>query len=301
MWRLRLSARKVGIVVVYHGVAAESGDPSWELSPALGLRLFKAQLRHHKRRYHVVALTDLQTAVARRRRWTRLPLAITFDDDLQSHVAIAAPALRELGATATFFVAAHGASRPLAYWWETVQEAFHQGVDVTSAASATTDLATVARRVRQLGAHERDALIAELRSRVRIAVDDRGLDETDVATLAATATIGFHTCGHYELTSLQADESARELVRGLSGLRRASQQPVTAIAYPHGAADERIADAARRAGFTIGVTTRPTAVTPASDPLLLGRLEPSRLSLGHHALRLVTAIARGDSRSTTRQ
>jgi peptidoglycan/xylan/chitin deacetylase (PgdA/CDA1 family) len=299
MWRLRLSRRKVGIVVVYHAIAAESGDPSWELSPALGLRLFNAQLRHHKRRYHVVALTDLQTAVVRRRRWRRLPLAITFDDDLLSHVTIAAPSLRELGVAATFFVAAHGESRPIAYWWETVQEAFRQGVGVTSAASATTDLATVARSVQQLAPHERDVLIAELGSQVRISGRDGGLDERDVATLAADATIGFHTRGHYVLTKLQADELERELVRGLSDLRRASQQAVTAIAYPHGEADRRIADAARRAGFTIGVTTRPTAVTPASDPLLLGRLEPSRVSLGHHALRLVRTIARGDNPSTT--
>ena len=52
----------------------------------------------------IVRAEDLPAMVAARRRWHRFPVAITFDDDLASHVRLALPALTRLGVQATFFL-----------------------------------------------------------------------------------------------------------------------------------------------------------------------------------------------------
>ena len=46
---------------------------------------------------------------------------------------------------------------------------------------------------------------------------------------------------------------------------------LTVIAYPHGVADERVASAARRAGYRAGFVLNERTVTATDDPLLLGR------------------------------
>ena len=50
--------------------------------------------------------------------------------------------------------------------------------------------------------------------------------------------------------------------------------------------------AARAAGFDAGLTGQPTVVTPASEPLLLGRLSPSHTSLGELAFDVAWALFR---------
>jgi len=65
-----------------------------------------------------------------------------------------------------------------------------------------------------------------------------------------------------------------------------------AIAYPFCAADARVAGEARMAGFSAGYTCDQVAVTPLSDPMRLGRLNPSVRSLGEFALQVARAFTR---------
>jgi hypothetical protein len=71
--------------------------------------------------------------------------------------------------------------------------------------------------------------------------------------------------------------------------------PVDVIGYPHGRADERVAAAARAAGFRFGYSTRRVPVTPASDPWLLGRFGPSLRSVGALALELAFTLVKRES------
>ena len=167
-WGLRLTARRRGLVLVYHAVGAANGNPARELVPPHGAASFEAHLRHLVWRYRVVAADDLLAAAAARRRGARFPVAVTFDDD----------------------------------------------------------------------------------------------------ALAAALTDG------------------REALEGAAGER------IDTVAYPHGRADARVAAAARAAGFRFGFTGRPDAVDAQSDPLLLGRLQPTYRSAGAFALQLVRALAR---------
>jgi len=66
------------------------------------------------------------------------------------------------------------------------------------------------------------------------------------------------------------------------------------ISYPHGRADQRVADAARAAGFTYGFVTGRETVTADTNPLLIPRIPPA-LSPGRTALRLARAVASSGS------
>ena len=65
---------------------------------------------------------------------------------------------------------------------------------------------------------------------------------------------------------------------------------ITSISYPHGAADSRVATAARRAGYASGFSGERRAASSSTDELRIGRIVPSFTSVWHLALRLVYAI-----------
>jgi peptidoglycan/xylan/chitin deacetylase (PgdA/CDA1 family) len=85
--------------------------------------------------------------------------------------------------------------------------------------------------------------------------------------------IGFHTRDHRPLPELADDELARALHDGRAALEAATGRPLSTIAYPHGRADERVAAAARAAGYTDGFGAPGGAITARSNRLLLGRIE----------------------------
>jgi hypothetical protein len=62
-----------------------------------------------------------------------------------------------------------------------------------------------------------------------------------------------------------------------------------------------VAAAAREGGYRFGFTTTATAVTPASDPLLLGRLEAPFTSVGELAARMAFVLASAVVRRRQRQ
>ena len=101
------------------------------------------------------------------------------------------------------------------------------------------------------------------------------LTRSQVRELArAGFEIGFHTRDHRPLPELADDELARALRRRTGRARGGRGAPVArTIAYPHGRADERVAAAARAAGYTDGFGGPDRSITARSDRLLLGRTE----------------------------
>jgi hypothetical protein len=77
---------------------------------------------------------------------------------------------------------------------------------------------------------------------------------------------------------------------GRARLAALAGRPLDLIAYPHGETDARVADAARSAGYRLGFTTERRALGPHTDPLLIGRFQPSYASPGHTAMELVRAL-----------
>jgi peptidoglycan/xylan/chitin deacetylase (PgdA/CDA1 family) len=295
---LRLTGRRAGVAVIYHTVAERTGEPGDELVPPHGVELFAAQIRHLRRKYHIVPSADLQAAAAARRRGARFPAAITFDDDLSEHVRFALPVLERHGATATFFLTGTSLDAPYSFWWERLERAIDAGAPIPPRADGEAEV--VARNAIRHVAFEVEWLAPVDRRRWSEAVltaagpdpADAGLRRAGVRRLVeAGMTIGFHTRRHDRMPPLD-DESLAAAVRdGRDELEEVVGNRIDVIGYPHGGADGRVADASREAGFAVGYTTQEVAVTPGSDPLLLGRLNPSYRSPGHFALQLVRILA----------
>jgi peptidoglycan/xylan/chitin deacetylase (PgdA/CDA1 family) len=295
---LRRTSRRAGVAVAYHVVADRTGDPATELVPAHGVHLYEAQVRHLSRRYRVVPAADLPAAVAARRRGERFPAAITFDDDLAQHVQVALPVLARVGVTATFFLSGASLTAPFSFWWERLQRAIGAGVPVPSTSPGEPAQTIEPRQIRVIGVAveklapaDRERWSGELLAALGTEPAEAGLRAAGVRELAAAGmTIGFHTRRHDSMRALDDAQLAAALSDGRAELEELAGARLTVIGYPHGHADERVAAAAHATGFDVGYTTAEQAVTPASNSMLLGRINPSYRSTGHFAMQLVRAL-----------
>ena len=296
----RWSNRRTGLALCYHAIGDPEGDPKHELVPALGTARFEAQVRHLGSRYRIVPASELHDAAMHRRRGQRLPVAITFDDDLSSHVSDAMPILRRLGVAATFFLCGASLERPHAFWWERLQRAWGQGVveerileelGVTDPGREQAPIRRVAAAIEELPPPRRDALAEELRTLAGPDPEDRGLRAPEVTRLAkAGFEIGFHTRRHDRLSALNDRSLADAMRDGKADLGRAAGSSIVGISYPHGESDPRVGEAARAAGYKFGFAATGRAIGPGDHPLLLDRRYPSRGTLGDFAFDVSRAL-----------
>ena len=127
---------------------------------------------------------------------------------------------------------------------------------------------------------ERTAVADRLEKQLGPDPDDAGIREQDVQRLVeADMTILPHA-PRRALVWLSDDALDAALRDGRAELEQAVGHALDVIAYPHGHADDRVAEAARAAGFVIGFGVADQAVWPDSDPLLQGRITPTYRSAG---------------------
>jgi peptidoglycan/xylan/chitin deacetylase (PgdA/CDA1 family) len=306
---LRLSGRRIGVVLVYHRVGGATRGPGQELTATPTAEAFGEQMRQAARLFEVVPPSAVLEATRRRRRGRRFPLALTFDDDLDSHAAVVAPILRELGLPAGFFVCGASLERPFSFWWEHLERAAGAGRDDEVAAVVLGPDSPVPGDESRPMIRRLAAVIEDMRPTARDAVSHRlagsfarpdatpdGLRAHAVRALAADGfEVGFHTLRHDSLPPLDDSSLQEALERGRDQVAAAAGGPVTAIAYPHGKADARVAAKAAAAGYECGFGGERRFVHASDDPLLVPRLEP-RLLTGHDfALWLLRKLAGADS------
>jgi peptidoglycan/xylan/chitin deacetylase (PgdA/CDA1 family)/SAM-dependent methyltransferase len=296
--RLRLSAARVGAAFVYHRIGDPPGDPTRELVPALGSDLFSRQVRYLRRRYALVPASDLRPAILSRRRGQRIPVALTFDDDLPEHITAALPLLQDLRAPASFFLCGASLDGPSTFWWERLEAVTRHGQypetlpETLALGASESSIHETALRIQRLPRHERERVgehLGESLGPERLPV---GLRANDVKQLAAAGfEIGFHTLGHDELPPLDDESLHSALMDGRDRLQHLSGLPLTAVAYPHGSADERVARAARSCGYIAGFTTNGHGIGVGTNPLLMGRIAPSFTSVAETAWSLARGLA----------
>lgn len=307
---VRVAAAGLGAVVLFHRVDDPPGDPARTVSPSLGTVWFEEQLRLLATRFDVVPAARLAEAVRRRRRGARLPVALTFDDDVRSHVEVAAPLLETLGLPATFFLCGSALEEPRSFWWERLERAIERGVaqgDVVPRGAAPEldpllatrpTLAELRRAIASLADDARAAVDEALLAAAGPDPPDAGLRAADVRALAdAGFEIGFHTRRHPLLPLLDDEELARAVTDGRAELEAVAGAPLEAIAYPAGKADERVAVAAREAGFRRGYVARDGAARTGGDALLADRVVAplgSAGELARHLDRRLVATFAGD-------
>lgn len=300
-WRARLSGEPLAIALVYHRVG-DPGEGRWErLVPALGSSLFRSQVEHLLSCYRPMPASELLTAARARRRGDPIPVAITFDDDLRSHLEVAAPILRAAGAPATFFLTGATLDGPFAFWWERLERAIDAaaisqpelaaltGAEATSASAASAARA-FAPAIEAMAPEEQDRVSDALLERLGSDPPSAGLRSDEVRRLAASFEIGFHTRRHRLLTRLDDEALDAALRDGRDELERTAAAPLRLIAYPHGKANARVAASARAAGYEVGFTGAEERIDAGTEPLLVGRFTPRYAAGGRFALQLGRAL-----------
>jgi peptidoglycan/xylan/chitin deacetylase (PgdA/CDA1 family) len=87
------------------------------------------------------------------------------------------------------------------------------------------------------------------------------------------AQIGSHGANHVALTQCDQATICNELTSSRHYLEDVLGREVRALAYPYGAADRRVRDAALAAGYQLGACSLAGINPPKRDPLLLARTE----------------------------
>lgn len=295
--RLELRARRSptvrGAALVWHAVAPDDpADPLLEIDPPLQARRFDAIAGYLAGRYTLVRAAELPGAARSRRPGQRVPVAITFDDDLASHRERAAPILRRHGAVATAFLC--GRDEP--FWWQLLQLAIDEraiaaddlpaiepGLVAAALERRPRAIRQLAKAIEDLPAARRDEVTAVLGSNISAPPPILGRDGRRALEHSGWE-IGFHTRRHDLLTTLDDD------------VLRAALDPAQAagartLAYPHGKATEREARAARDAGYAAAYTGRDEILREHTDVHLIGRLQPDTATLGRFALQLARAFS----------
>ncbi len=303
LFLLRFTRFRLGLGVAYHEVAARQGDPRTELVPAVQADLFGRQIMFLNRHCDLVSAGSLVQSVQQRQRGRRIPLAVTFDDDLPSHARDALPSLQAAGAPGTFFVCGASLDEPFAFWWERLQKAYDSGhatAVLGPAAARTSDIHSMGRWFEGLAPALRDEISDKLRVVNGGDAPDAGLRWSDLDRLrAAGMEVGFHTRRHDVLPALDDESLAAAMVAG-----RAEPESLVGklrtFAYPHGEFDDRVSAAVREAGYEFGFTTQPIAFMAHDDPFKIGRVVAPEASVGALAREIAVALVRRIGRRVRR-
>ncbi|MBA2240013.1 MAG: polysaccharide deacetylase family protein, partial [Solirubrobacterales bacterium] len=165
-------------------------------------------------------------------------VAITFDDAMRSVLDAAFPILRAAGFPATVFAPTDFIGSSRPMTWPGVES--------------------------WLDGPHRDELNALSWDELR-------------ALSAAGWEIGSHTRSHPRLTEIDSSTLDSELRGSLAEIEARLDAPCRSLAYPYGAYDARVVDAAARAGYAAAAGTMPGRMHPPTSTLDWSRLPINRV------------------------
>jgi peptidoglycan/xylan/chitin deacetylase (PgdA/CDA1 family) len=293
-------------VLIFHRVLAQP-DPLLPEEP--DVQGFRAQMRWVSSWFNVIALGEAVERFERRALPARA-LAITFDDGYGDNRRLAFPVLRELGLTATFFVASGFIGRGR-MWNDTVIETL-RAVDgpkldlrtiglgefpVDSLESRRTAIAAILAALKHLPPQERASAVERIAERCPTPLPaNLMMSEGELRDLKRGGmTIGAHTVTHPILARLSEPDARSEIASGKSVLEDIVGEPVTLFAYPNGKPGRDYGPAhvamVKDLGFRAAVSTVWGAAGAGSDLYQIPRFTPWDRSRWRYGLRLMRNLA----------
>jgi peptidoglycan/xylan/chitin deacetylase (PgdA/CDA1 family) len=277
--------RGMRLVLVYHRVVPRD-RPRYEPVPTVPLHLFREQLDAFG---ELGRLEPLHSLLDEGDPDAPLRLALTFDDDYDSHARYALPVLGELSLHATFFLSGRDLHGLGGYWFQRLEAL----VAERGAAAAAELLGVPPVYDAQLPHHcegdeGRIALIERHAPAGEAPLGAAGIRALSVAGM----TIGFHTLHHPVLPRLTDEQARAALTTGRDRLAELVGSPVDWFAYPHGKADDRIVELTREAGYTAAWTTQPGPLLPGESSYRRGRWEPQPMPTDELLIRFAAFLRR---------
>lgn len=290
-------------ILTYHRVNDE-GD---SVFPATPIRVFTAQMEFLARHCHVC---PLETGVERLMAGD-LPdnsVAITFDDGYQDNYLNAFPILKQLGITATIFLATDVIGTGRVLWHDRVFSAFRrtraQRLERFGPESVTFSLASLPEKLRaqrpvldilrRCGEQERMRWIERLNDCLQVEDEQPGTDlmlNWRQVKLMAEAGImmGSHTMTHPILSRLDVSRVREEVMGSMNAIQEQTGRTPRAFAYPNGTEQDfnlPVKLALREAGYRCAVTTVFGSNAPTQDPFELRRGGPWEAHLPTFAVKM---------------
>lgn len=294
-------------ILIFHRVLAEA-DPLFPDEPTA--TDFEVRMRWVRDWFNVLPLGQAIDKLYAGNIPSRA-LAITFDDGYADNEETAAPILRRLGMTATFFVSTgflgHGCM-----WNDQVIEAIRgteaKEIDLvplglsrypmTSVADRRQAVSAVLTGIKHLEPGRRqsvtDAIVAAAGGRPSPTLMMQPAQVRSLRTLGMD--VGAHTVTHPILTRLSPDAALDEMSRSKHDLEQILGEPVKLFAYPNGVPEQDYTVAhvamARECGFSAAVSTAWGAASTRSDRFQLPRFSPwdrTRLRYGVRLLGNLTS------------
>lgn len=255
-------------ILCYHRILPEPQrstyhDPDLVVTP----EAFRAHCRLLAQHYTVLPL-DLALRKVESGQSTGRPLAaITFDDGYQDNYLLAAPILAEYGIQATFFVVAGFVDTETVPWYDQAGlawNALHRLGHALDAPNAHMAMAMAKR----LSPAQRDEWVAALQRRagpLAVPAMDRIMTSPQLKDLVSKGhEIGSHTLTHPLLPQCDDATLANELQQSRATLAAIIGRSITGICYPNGDCDDRVAQAARAAGYAYATSVESGINDPAA-------------------------------------
>lgn len=267
--RLRRALAPPTIVLLYHRVLPEAPrDVNRLVTRVDTLAQHLAWVRRHGRPLRLAEFLDHFRRPSRTKpAWNggKPRVLITFDDAYADNLHHALPVLREFDVEATVFAASGLIGTDMPFWWDALEEVVFKGAGTAEDEDHWRTYAELHARLKPMRHDDRQTTLADL---ARQTDPTPGVDEharpMNWAELRAWCeagmAVGGHTRTHPQLSAMETDEIAREVIQCRRELELHLERPIDVFAYPFGTGadfDERCMNAARDAGFTCAFANRP--------------------------------------------
>lgn len=280
-------------VLLYHGVLQRVDGPAAFGNLFLDVERFARHLRYLVRSFTIVSLNDVLACLATGRPFPERAVMVTFDDGYRQTLEMILPLLQEFRVPVMAFVPADDVSTGSCSWFDILRVLLHdcvrEATSVRLGEAFVIDGRTVrhpeetfmalSRRFAAMSPRRLQHVVPELLAAgARARVLERypefalaGWAQWRQAVASGLMTVGSHGLTHHNLVSLSPSERLRELVLSKQRIEQELTQPCQAIAYPYGAWNRDVAEAARQVGYVCGLTTDPGLNAAGDDPFALRR------------------------------
>jgi peptidoglycan/xylan/chitin deacetylase (PgdA/CDA1 family) len=213
----------------------------------------------------------------------------------------AAPLLQHAGLPATFFLTTAHLDHPGEYWWDLVARVFDETVELPDflevglpdvqrvlTRDRTYARETLHRSLVDASLADRNRAVDVLRRLVGTPAEDRRplvADEIGALARLPGVSVGAHTVNHLSLPRLSGEAASREMEDSREALERVLGRPVHSLAYPYGALDDAVADAARRS-WRWACACGGYPLAESFDAASVWRIEPGNVTGGEMARRV---------------
>lgn len=299
--RLRSRYANQGVVLLYHRVLPESASVLSYSSNAIVVtpKTFARHLRVLRRHFSFVSPLEFEEWWQGKRRFSKPPCLISFDDGWKDNIEYARPLLRAADVPAIIFLPTDYIGTGRVFWQErlsglldtlgrhpelrshplvtrlALDDVFQQDARARSMQSRD-----VARRFKTHTPEQIDGIVTEVADLVRTVTGrvepasmDAYLNWQDVQTmLSEDIHFGSHAVTHRILTRLDTAAVQNELSTSKQILEHRLGKPVHMLAFPNGDHDETTCRIARASGYSFAFTTLPGWIQPGMHPYRLKRI-----------------------------